>query len=134
MQIVAVTHDFNAIGYIKKPCESVKIAAAKAHGVEILQKIKNPSEQLLLTSIQHTLCTDKTYFLRYIPHPNNKTLCAINAQIKLVNKMINHNQSEHHEYLYARSWPSDDKLSLKLQKIKQEMFSIPQDIFLTLTR
>lgn len=134
MQIAAVTHDFDAIDYIENPCETVKIAAAKAHGVEILKKIQNPSEQLLLTAIQHTICADKTYFLRYIPHPDNKILCAINAQIKSVNKMINHDQSEHHEYLYARSWPSDDKLSLKLQKIKQEMFSIPQDIFLTPTR
>ena len=126
------------IDYIKKPCESVKIAAAKVHGIEILRKVKNPSEQLLLTAIQHTLSTDKTYFLQYIPHPNNKISCAINTQIKSVKKLINSehkpNQPEYHERLNAYSWPSDDKLSLGLQKIKQEMLSTPKDIFLIPTR
>lgn len=86
MQKIHVSRYFDGIDYIKKPSESVKIAAAKAHGIEILPHIENPSEQVLLTAIKYTYWVELRYFSRYIPHPNHKILCAIRHQINKCKK------------------------------------------------
>ncbi len=87
MQIAAVTHDPHAYKYITNPRESVKLAAVRAHGIQMLHEIKNPSEQVILTAIRHTLCDfQEEYFLYYIPHPNHKIWTAIKAQVKQNNQ------------------------------------------------
>lgn len=137
MQITAVMYDIDAIKYIKKPCEAVKIAAAKSHGLEILYNIKNPSEQVLLTAINHSYFDEKRHFLYFIPHPNHKTSCAINKQIKLVKQAFQEiekkTEPQSKEHLPLNYWPDDKELSFELKKIKQELFA-NENTFLTPTR
>lgn len=85
MQKIHVSRYLDGIDYIKNPSESVKIAAVKAHGTEVLKQknMRNASEQVLLTAIEHTYCTELQVFLRYISHPNHKILCAIRHQINI---------------------------------------------------
>ena len=85
MQKIHVSRYIDGIDYIKKPSESVKIAAAKAHGIWVLKQrnMQNASEKVLLTAIKYTYCTELQVFLRYIPHPNHKILCAIRHQINI---------------------------------------------------
>lgn len=95
MQKIHVMGYFDGIKYIKKPCEAVKIAAVKAHGVQVLQNIQHPSENVLLTAIAHTFfITDIRFFTRYIPHPNQKILCAIKHQINLTKQFIKNLETE----------------------------------------
>lgn len=95
MQKIHVMGYFDGIKYIKKPCEAVKIAAVKAHGVPVLKNIKHPSENVLLTAIAHTFpVTDIRFFTRYIPHPNQKILCAIKHQINLTKQFIKNLETE----------------------------------------
>ena len=137
MQITAVMHDIEALKYIKNPCEKVKIAAAKSHGLEILYYIKNPSEQVLLTAINHTFFDGKSYFLHFIPHPNNRLSCAINKQIKLVKQALKETETEppstENPQKNSYSWPDDNELSCELKKIKQELFNT-ENTFFTPTR
>lgn len=86
MQKIHVSRYLDGINYIKNPSESVKIVAAKAHGIEILPHIENPSEQVLLIAINYTYSVELNHFLRYIPHPNHKILCAIRHQINKCKK------------------------------------------------
>ena len=91
-QIIHITkYGLDGINYLPNPlCERVKLAAAKEHGVQILksQKMKNPSEQVLLTAISATYGpTELKHFLHYIPHPNHKIMCAIRHQIN-INKTL----------------------------------------------
>jgi len=98
MQKIHVAHYPEGIDYIKNPCEKVKIAAAKAHGVEVLKQknMQHPSEQILLTAIDHTWgMDDLAFFLRYIPHPNQKIYCAIKHQIKKSKKILDKLRSEY---------------------------------------
>lgn len=85
MQKIHVSRYLDGIDYIKNPSESVKIAAVKAHGTEVLKQknMRNASEQVLLIAIEHTYCTELQVFLRYISHPNHKILCAIRHQINI---------------------------------------------------
>jgi hypothetical protein len=85
MQKIHVSRYLDGIDYIKNPSESIKIAAAKAHGIWVLKQknMQNTSEKVLLTAIEHTYCTELQYFLRYIPRPNHKIVCAIRHQINI---------------------------------------------------
>ena len=85
MQKIHVSRYIDGIDYIKNPSEPVKIAAAKAHGIWVLKQknMQNTSEKVLLTAIEHTYCTELQYFLRYIPRPNHKIVCAIRHQINI---------------------------------------------------
>lgn len=85
MQKIHVSRYIDGIDYIKNPSESVKIAAVKAHGTEVLKQknMRNASEQVLLTAIEHTYCTELQDVMLYIPHPNHKILCAIRHQINI---------------------------------------------------
>ena len=85
MQKIHVSKYIDGIDYIKNPSESVKIAAAKAHGIWGLKQknMQNTSEQVLLIAIEYTYCAELQVFLRYIPHPNHKILCAIRHQINI---------------------------------------------------
>ena len=89
-QIIHITkYGLDGINYLPNPlCERVKLAAAKEHGIQILksQKMKNPSEQVLLTAISATYSSELRYFLHYIPHPSHKIMCAIRHQINLTQK------------------------------------------------
>ena len=73
------------IDYISNPNEEIKIAAAKAHGTQVLKQknMKNASEHVILTAIQYTFFPEPKSFLRYIPHPNQKIMCAIRHQINM---------------------------------------------------
>ena len=137
MQIAAVTHDFDALKYIKKPCESVKLAAAQAHGIEILRYIKTPSEQVLLTAIRHTLDTTGEIFFYFLPHPNHKIYHAIKHQINLSKQLTTTKPQEQisTKTLQFNSWQNADvKHCPKLAKIKQEMTNFSADMFLIPTR
>ena len=85
MQKIHVSRYIDGIDYIKKPSESVKIAAAKAHGIWVLKQrnMQNASEKVLLTAIKYTYCTELQDVMQYIPHPNHKILCAISHQINI---------------------------------------------------
>lgn len=85
MQKIHVSRYIDGIDYIKKPSESVKIAAAKAHGIWVLKQrnMQNASEKVLLTAIKYTYCTELQDVMQYIPHPNHKILCAIRHQINI---------------------------------------------------
>lgn len=85
MQKIHVSRYLDGIDYIKNPSESVKIAAAKAHGIWVLKQrnMQNTSEKVLLTAIKYTYCTELQDFMQYIPHPNHKILCAIRHQINI---------------------------------------------------
>ena len=89
-QIIHITkYGLDGINYLPNPlCEKVKLAAAKEHGVQILEskKMKNASEQVLLTAISATYNSELRYFLHYIPHPSHKIMCAIRHQINLNKK------------------------------------------------
>ena len=88
MQKIHVMRYLDGIKYINKPCETVKMAAANAHGVEVLKHIQNPSEQVLLAAIKGSpLFTDTDNYLRYIKCPNHKIMCAIKHQIN-INKQV----------------------------------------------
>ena len=85
MKIIHVSKYIDGIDYIKNPSESVKIAAAKAWGTIVLKQknMRNASEQVLLTAISYTLSTELDCYLKYIPHPNQKIMCAIRHQINM---------------------------------------------------
>ncbi len=83
-------HGRDGLDYIENPSEAVKLVAAKRDGVYALgsTKMRNPSEPVLMAAICHTYDSiDPEYFLYYIPHPNNKVMCAIRHQINM-NKMV----------------------------------------------
>lgn len=124
MQITAVIHDFDAIKYIKNPCEAVKLAAAKAHGIEILRNINNPSEQVILTAINNSFSDTKRFFLYFIPHPNYKISCAINKQIKLTKQTLEKSKTETstEETTLPTNNCSYEKLSPELEKLKRELY------------
>ena len=90
MQKIHVSRYIDGIDYIKNPSESVKIAAVKAHGTEVLKQknMRNASEQVLLTAISYTLSTELDCYLKYIPHPNQKIMCAIRHQINMNKERI----------------------------------------------
>ncbi len=90
MQKIHVSRYLDGIDYIKNPSESVKIAAVKAHGTEVLKQknMRNASEQVLLTAISYTLSTELDCYLKYIPHPNQKIMCAIRHQINMNKERI----------------------------------------------
>ncbi len=90
-QIIHITkYGLDGIDYLPTPlCERVKLAAANAHGVNILKspRMQNASDQILLAAISATYgATELGYFLHYIPHPSHKIMCAIRHQINM-NKM-----------------------------------------------
>lgn len=129
MQITAVTHDPHAYKYITNPCEAVKLAAVQAHGIQMLRKIKNPSEQVILTAIHHTYDLTEEYFLYYIPYPNHKIWQAIKSQVKQNNQRNQEYCEKHPEsnepIQPTKQWfePAPDD-SLKIQKLKQEIRTI----------
>ncbi len=87
MKKIHVTKYLEGIDYISNPNEEIKIAAAKAHGTEVLKQknMKNASEHVILTAIQYTLSPEPDSFLRDIPqHPNQKIMCAIRHQINMI--------------------------------------------------
>ncbi len=86
MKKIHVTKYLEGIDYIPNPNEEIKIAAAKAHGTLVLKQknMKNASEHVILTAIQYTLSPEPKSFLMYIPHPNQKIMCAIRHQINMV--------------------------------------------------
>lgn len=87
MQKIHVAKYLDGIKYINKPTEEVKIAAAKANSLLGLKYIPNPSEQVILAAISNWWSSTQTKdFLRYIPRPNHKIMCAIRHQIKLTKK------------------------------------------------
>ena len=90
MQKIHVSKYIDGIDYIKNPSESVKIAATKAHGTQVLKQknMQNASEQVLLTAISYTLSTELDCYLKYIPHPNQKIMCAIRHQINMNKERI----------------------------------------------
>ncbi|MFQ6760161.1 MAG: hypothetical protein ACLRFM_02045 [Alphaproteobacteria bacterium] len=90
MQKIHVSRYIDGIDYIKNPSEPVKIAAAKAHGTQVLKQknMQNASEQVLLTAISYTLGTELDCYLKYIPHPNHKIMCAIRHQINMNKERI----------------------------------------------
>ena len=90
MQKIHVSRYLDGIDYIKNPSESVKNAAAKAHGIWVLKQknMQNASEQVLLTAISYTLSTELDCYLKYIPHPNQKIMCAIRHQINMNKERI----------------------------------------------
>ena len=90
MQKIHVSRYIDGIDYIKNPSEPVKIAAAKAHGTQVLKQknMQNASEQVLLTAISYTLGTELDCYLKYIPHPNQKIMCAIRHQINMNKERI----------------------------------------------
>lgn len=84
-------HGSDGLDYIENPCEAVKLEAAKHDGIHALvsPKMQNPSEQVLLTAISATYgITEMKHFLHYIPHPNNKVMCAIRHQIKMNKRLL----------------------------------------------
>lgn len=85
MKIIHVSKYIDGIDYINKPNEKIKIAAAKAWGTDVLKQknMRNASEQVLLTAINYTLSTELNCYLKYIPHPNHKIMCAIHHQINM---------------------------------------------------
>jgi len=110
MQIAAVTHDPDAYKYITNPCESVKLATVRAHGIQMLREIKNPSEQVILTAIRHTLCDLKEEdFLYYIPHPNHKIWQAIKSQVK-------QNNQRYVEYCKKHEYTESNKPSQPIKR------------------
>ena len=83
-------HGRHGLDYIAKPSETVKLEAAKQDGANALrgQKMQHPSEQVLLSAISATWgMTRLKDFLRYIPHPNHKIMCAIRHQINMNKKL-----------------------------------------------
>lgn len=86
MQKIHVSKYINGIDYIETPNEQVKLAAAKSHGIWVLKQknMQHASEQVILTAIQYTLSPELKSFLMYIPHPNQKIMCAIRHQINMV--------------------------------------------------
>ncbi len=86
MKKIHVAKYLEGIDYIPNPNEEIKLAAAKSHGIWVLKQknMQHASEQVILTAIQYTLCPELDYFLKYIPHPNQKILCAIRHQINMV--------------------------------------------------
>lgn len=143
MQIVAVTHDPHAYKYITNPSESVKLAAVRAHGIQMLRKIKKPSEQVILTAIRYTLCDlHEEDFLYYIPHPNHKIWQAIKHQVKYNNQRYveyceKHEHTEPNEPnpLTKRWYEPDPTDSKKIAELKQEFRTILcENTFAPITR
>ena len=97
MQKIHVSRYIDGIDYINNPSEPVKIAAAKAHGTQVLKQknMQNASEQVLLTAISYTLSTELDCYLKYIPHPNQKIMCAIRHQINMNKERIKQWELEH---------------------------------------
>jgi len=119
MQKIHVSRYLDGIDYIKNPSESVKIAAVKAHGTEVLKQknMRNASEQVLLTAIEHTYCTELQVFLRYIPHPNHKIMCAIRHQ-------INMNQERRKQWELERAHdPNQHSCETELQFLRRTLIS-----------
>lgn len=94
MQKIHVARYLDGIDYIENPCEAVKIAAAEGNGIQVLSSIKNPSEQVILTAIAHTLMPEIRDFLFYVPHPNHKIFCAMQHQVKTYQKIMAQIESE----------------------------------------
>lgn len=140
-QIIHITkYGLDGIDYLPTPlCERVKLAAAKEHGIQILKspKMKNPSEQVLLTAISATYgSTELKHFLDHIPHPSHKIMCAIRHQIN-INKTLRAKWAvENFQHPYQEETPEEQLKWLRQAcldpiaavKIGESTKSVPEQI------